>query len=145
MISRGVTAMTGNFEQAHDRVARRRKVILGSLFVAGLPCGFAAGYFVSSNDFTLSDPWPPLLALSILAVFVVSITIGTLALHKVMDEHQRAQQYKAAAFAGAVVMVGYPAWFLLWKASLVSEPAHWAIFIIYWLSAMCGALYYRFK
>ena len=41
-------------------------------------------------------------------------------MNSVMDEVERQRGYKAVSFAGAVLMVVYPTWFLLWKGG----PGH---------------------
>ena len=62
-----------------------------------------------------------------------------------MDELERQNNYRAAAFAGTVYIVAYPVWFLLWKGGFVPEPIHWMLFGLFWAALCISYLYYRFR
>ncbi|HYD14374.1 MAG TPA: hypothetical protein VEC11_16130 [Allosphingosinicella sp.] len=113
-----------------ERNRRRRKFwIIGTLFVAGFVGGFTAG-FTQADD--LLDPnhfWPPALAISLAAAFLVVVIVGAIFYGRHLDEFEKAAKQKSVvAAAGAYVLV-YPVWLLLWKGGLVREPMHFVIFI----------------
>jgi hypothetical protein len=66
-------------------------------------------------------------------------------MNRVMDEVDRQRGYKAASFAGTVLIVVYPAWYFLWRGGLVVEPIHWLLFGLFWLSLAFATLWYRFR
>ena len=124
---------------------RYTKIVKGVLFGIGLCCGAAVGYYVASNDFDLSAQWPPALAAGIAVLYLLAMLFGSIALSRSMDEVEKARQYKAVAFAGAVYLVVYPVWFALWKGGFVIEPIHWALFAGFWVSLAGAAAYYRIR
>lgn len=125
------------------RMGRNRLIIIGLLFAVGLAAGIAVGNHAADNGF--SGTWPPALSIGIAVLYVIAMIAGSLALSRVTDEHERAQSYKAVALAGAGYMLGYPVWFLLWKAGVAVEPIHWVLFVGFWLLLAGGTLFYRFR
>lgn len=123
----------------------RRSAIIALCFVAGLPIGFYIGYAVVGPGLDLSAPWPPAIAFGSLALYLAAILFGSIALARQMDEVETARQHKASAFAVAVMLTVYPAWFFLWKGEVLPEPVHWMMFVLLWLSLMAGSLYYRYR
>ena len=132
-------------EERLKRRNRRKWILFGSLFFAGMIIGFGVSRAEDVMDFSFGGPWPREVALATLAVFVVAIGLGSWFQHKQMDDYEREVGTKAAALAAMVILVGYPIWFLLWKASLVPEPTHIAIFIIGYLALYAGYAFYRFR
>lgn len=122
---------------------RYTKIVKGVLFGVGLCCGAAVGYYIASNDFDLTAQWPPELAAGIAVLYLLAMLAGSVALSRSMDEVEKARQYKAVAFAGAVYLIVYPLWFVLWKGGFAIEPIHWALFAGFWLSLVGAAAYYR--
>lgn len=128
-----------------NRIDRQLKMTKLALFAAGLPCGAYLGWSLAANDLDLSAPISPVAALAMIAVFLLANIAGWVSLSKVIDEVERQNSYKAAAFAGAAYLVGYPVWFLLWKGGFTGEPIHWLLFVLFWFSLASAAVYYRIR
>lgn len=126
-------------------IDRQLKIIKGILFGIGLACGVLIGWHIGFNGLNLSDPWPPAMAAGIASLYVVAMIAGSVALSRVMDEVEKQRSYKAGALAGAIYVIVYPVWFLLWKGGFMIEPIHWLLFILFWVSLASGTIYYRFR
>ena len=135
----------GHGEELERTQRRRRRVIIGTLFVLGMISGAYMGYTVAHDDFGFSAPWSPTACLILAAMYLAAMTFGSYALSKHMDEVERQVQYKAAAAAGALYATVYPLWFLLWKGGFVAEPIHWALFLLFWLALAASTIFYRFR
>lgn len=135
-------------EGERREAARRRKrgLIVGALFAAGLITGF---YMGQTDGGAMIDGraggLPPAAAAALAALYLTAIIGGSLLLNGVMDEVERQRSYKAVSFAGAVLILVYPTWFVLWKGGFVGEPIHWVVFILFWLSLALSSLFYRFR
>ncbi|WP_260484325.1 hypothetical protein [Sphingomicrobium flavum] len=137
------TELTG---EARLRSKTRRKwIITGALMVVGGVVGFTAARMEDIRNYDAAGPWPPEVALGILAAFLISLAVGTYFLNRELDDYEREVHRKSAAFAAGVVMIGYPVWFLLWKASLVVEPIHWVIFISAYVGLYLAMAYYKYR
>ena len=142
---------SGGFESADsgeriDRQRRRRKgVIIGGLVVVGFVGGFIIGFTEAESLFTGPRIWPAPFAIGLAFAYLAAILGGGIALSRQTDEFEQLTQYKAAAVAGAVYLVLYPPWFLLWMADLVREPMHGILFLIFWASLALASLFYRFR
>jgi hypothetical protein len=84
-------------------------------------------------------------AAALAGIYLIAVIGGGILLNTVMDEVERQRGYKAVSFAGTVLMVVYPTWFLLWRGSFVAEPVHWMLFLLFWLSLALATLWYRFR
>jgi hypothetical protein len=135
----------GEGERREAAVRRRRIVVIGALFAAGLVTGFYAGFREGAALAGADGTWPPAMALALTALYLVALVGGTLVLNGVMDEHERQRTYKAASFASSVLVSIYPVWFLLWKGGFVVEPIHWVMYIIFMLGLGLAMLWYRFR
>jgi MFS family permease len=133
----------GEGERLNRKRERQARAIKATLFGIGMLSGAWIGYFLASNDFALDAPWPPAIAIGLAVLYVAAILIGSMLLHKHIDEVERMRTYKAVTLAGTAYMIAYPVWFLLWKASLVAEPVHWILFIAFWALLIGAAFYYR--
>lgn len=133
--------------EARERARfRRRNIVFGAIFVAGLFSGFYIGHQEAERVFAGGEgPWSPTVALVLAGTYLLAIVAGSLLLQGSMDELERHNGYKAGTFAAAVYIVLYPIWFLLWKGGFVAEPIHWVVFVIFWLSLLAGHLWYRFR
>ena len=132
-------------EERLKRKTRRKWIILGFLFAAGFIGGFTAARMEDVRGYDFAGPWPPEVAIGLLVLFAVSISIGGWLMRRQMDDYEKMLNTKAAAAAGGAVLVGYPIWFLLWKASLVPEPVHWMIFIGGYVALYAALLFYRYR
>ena len=138
-------AVLGEGERLQQARERQVLTVKGSLFLLGVMSGALIGYFIMSDDFGFDGPWPPAIAIGIAVVYVLAIGIGSELLNNKIDEAERMQTYKAVAFAGTAYMIGYPVWFLLWKAGLLIEPIHWLLFIGFWALLIGSAFHYRVR
>ena len=140
------TAMNiGDGERLQKSRQRLAWSVKGALFVVGMISGGYVGYYVASNDLDISAPWPPAIALAIAAAYLVALIVGSILLHRTIDEVERFRTYQAIAVAGTAYMVVYPLWFLLWKASVAAEPVHWILFLGFWALLIGSAFYYRVR
>ena len=133
--------------EARERARfRKRRFVIAGIFTAGLLSGFYIGHQEAEALFHGGDgAWSPTVALVLAAVYLLAVLGGALVLQGQMDEVERANGYKAAALAGAVYIIVYPLWFVLWKGGFVGEPIHWVLFVAFWLSLCLGQLWYRFR
>ena len=135
-------------EGERREAARRRKrwLIVAALALVGVVPGFYMGY-QDGAAMAQSRPsvWSPTVAALLAGVYLVAVIGGGLLMSKVMDEVERQRGYKAVSFAGTVLMVIYPTWFLLWRGGFVPEPVHWMLFVLFWLSLALATLWYRFR
>lgn len=125
---------------------RRINKVVGALFVVGLISGFLVGFFEDDEAGLLAaNSIPPWLAIGSAIVFVIAIGFGSWKLMKVSDELEHAVHTKTTVFAGNVMLIGYPAWFILWKGGLVPEPsAHW-LFVAGMVSSMLAYIWYKYR
>ena len=139
-------APRGEGERREASRRRRRGIVIGGLFVAGMITGAYMGYTDGAAMIeNRASVWSPTVAASLAALYLAAILGGSLLLNGVMDEVERQRSYKAVSFAGAVLILVYPIWFLLWKGGFVVEPIHWVIFVLFWLSLALASLWYRFR
>ena len=147
----GARAMRDNAprgEGERREAARRRKrwLIVAALgvigFVPGLYVGVQHGAAAAQSQPVV---WSPTLAALLAGLYLVAVAGGAVLINTVMDEVERQRGYKAVSFAGAVLMVVYPIWFLLWRGGFVAEPVHWMLFVLFWLSLALASLWYRFR
>ena len=135
----------GEGERREAASRRKRILVLGVLFGTGLVTGFYAGFRDSIAFVERGGTWPPAMALGLLGLFAVAMIAGTYLMNQVMDELERERGYKAASFGAVVLLVGYPAWFLLWKGGFVAQPSHWVIYVLFLVAVSLGLLWYRFR
>jgi hypothetical protein len=135
-------------EGERREAARRRKrwLIVAALAVAGMVPGFYLGYQDGAAMAQSREPaWSPAVAAGLAGLYLVVIVVGGILMNSVMDEVERQRGYKAVSFAGTVLMVVYPTWFLLWRGGFVAEPVHWVLFVLFWLGLALASLWYRFR
>ena len=135
----------GEGERLAAQRARRTRIIILALAGAGFVTGLIVGVHAGRNDLDFSSSWPPSMALAVAVTYLIATIGGSLLLVNSLDEVERANNYKAAAFAAGVYVMVYPVWFVLWKGQFLPEPSHWMIFIAVWLSLMGSYLYYRLR
>ena len=143
--TRSIGRERGEGERLASRTDRNSKIVKGLLFGVGVASGAAIGFHVASNDLDFGAQWPPVISAGIAVLYLLAIGLGSIALSRLTDEVERYRNYKAAALAGAVYLVLYPVWFLLWKGGFVVEPVHWVLFVTFWFSLAAGSIYYRFR
>ena len=151
MMAKGARAMRDSMSRGegerHEAARRRtRWLIIAALFVAGIVPGFYLGY---QDGAALAESriavWPPAAVAGLLALYLVAVVGGGYVLNKVADELDRQRGYKAVSFAGTVLMIVYPVWYVLWRGDFAPEPVHWMLFILFWASLALASLFYRFR
>ena len=133
--------------EARERArSRKRNIVLGLLFLAGLLSGLYVGHQEGEALFAGGDgAWSPALSLALAGIFLVAVIGGSLLLQSSLDELDRLNSYKAATVAGGFYTIAYPLWFVLWKGGLVREPVHWLVFVGF-VATLCAAhLWFRFR
>ncbi|HEY5713203.1 MAG TPA: hypothetical protein VIT38_15015 [Allosphingosinicella sp.] len=128
----------GPGEALERRQRRRRTLILSLLMIAGGIIGYA---LVLAGDVgpgfhqgTLSA-WA---AITLALGWLVSVIGGSIWYKRHIDEIDQAAQIWGIAAAGSVVLILYPAWYLLWRGQLVGEPNAHVIFATLYV-VMIGA------
>jgi hypothetical protein len=102
---------------------RRTYAVVGVLFAMGMLSGFLIGFFEDEKaGLMAAGSIPPYIAIISAVVFVAAVTFGTWRWMQVTDELERKINTGATVMAGNVLLIGYPAWFFLWKGALVPEP-----------------------
>jgi hypothetical protein len=131
--------------ELRDAARRRKKwLIVAPLAAVGMGPGFYIG-FQHGAALAGSRPvfWPPAVAAGMAALYLVAVIVGGYMLSRFTDEIERQLSYRAGSVAGAVLMIVYPTWYLLWKGGFVPEPIHWVLFILFWLSLALTTIWYR--
>ena len=125
--------------------SRRWWQILAIAGSAGLIPGFLLGYSTEGDLYSLTTVWPAWIAILLAVTFVISVTLSSWLLYRQVDEHQQQNYGKAAVLAAGVVIILYPAWFMLWMGAILPEPSHWVIFLTLYITYAAGMLYYRYR
>ncbi|HEY0130604.1 MAG TPA: hypothetical protein VGB57_04295, partial [Allosphingosinicella sp.] len=120
------SAPRGEGERQEAARRRTRWLIFVALFLAGILPGFYLGSqggvaLIVSRDAI----WPPALVAAFLGLYLVGVVGGGIVLGKLADELDRQRAYKAVSFAGTLMMIAYPVWYVLWRGGFVPEPIHW--------------------
>jgi hypothetical protein len=133
--------------ERREAARRRKRWLIGvALALAGVIPGFYMGY-QEGEAMAQSRPfaWSPTVAATLAGLYLVSVFGGGVLLNSVIDEVERQRGYKAVSFAGTMLMLVYPTWFLLWRGGFVPEPVHWMLFVLFWLSLALASLWYRYR
>ena len=133
--------------EARERARfRKRNLVIGAIFAAGLFSGFYVGQAESARIWEGgAGAWSPIVSLVIACVYLIAVIGGSLALQGSLDELERRNAYEATSVASAVFITLYPLWFVLWKGGFVVEPIHWVVFSAFWLTLAAAQLWYRFR
>ncbi len=136
-----------NIGERRARLARNRRLSLyGALLAAGMVVGFFFGlYETDGTAWIAQGNIPGWLAILLASVTAIALIGGTIMTHRRIDEVERQNNLVSAALAAAVVLLGYPVWFILWKGRLVSEPSHEVIFITLYAVMILAYLYRKFR
>ena len=139
----GVSEAAG---ERRERARRTRKaVLIGGIALVGAVSGFMIGYLDAESLIDPSRTWPPAMAIGLAFAYLAAVLGGGLALARQTDELELSRQYKAIAAAAGLYVLAYPVWFFLWKGTLLPEPGHELLFILFWLGMAGASLFYRFR
>lgn len=120
----------GDWQVRARQRKRRIYIIVGILFALGMISGFLVGYFEDEDAGLMAAAIiPPYIAILSATVFVGAVTLGTWRLTQASDELERKINTGATVMAGNVLLIGYPAWFFLWKGGLVPQPDALGLFV----------------
>jgi Na+/melibiose symporter-like transporter len=115
--------MTDDWQTRAKQRTRRIYMTTAGLFAVGAVAGFMIGFFEDEErGLVAANSIPAEVAIIATVIFVIAVTFGTLRLMKATDELERRINANATVMAGNVLLIGYPAWFFLWKGGLVPEP-----------------------
>lgn len=92
----------------------------------------------------LLGPLSPVVALGLAAGFVVAIGLLAWLASGLLDEHEVDAIAFGQEWAWAIVAIGYPVWYLLWRGDLAREPSHVAMFVTLLLVSWAGYVYRKF-
>lgn len=121
----------GAGEAAERSRARRKWLMLGALFLAGLPVGFLIGQTETDHAHGyLVGTLPPLTAIVAAAVTLLAIIGGSLLLRRRHDEFERRDNDIASAMGANALISVYLPWYLLWRGGLLPEPGHEAMIAV---------------
>lgn len=135
-----------DWQQRAEQRKKRISTVVGALFCVGAASGFLIGFFEDENAGLLAaNSIPPWLAVVTAIVFVVAVTFGSWKLMQVSDELERVIHTKTTVVAGNVMLIGYPAWFVLWKGGIVSEPDAFWLFVAGFVSSALAYAWYKFR
>ena len=120
-------------EELHEKHRRRFWRTLGIAVVAGMPIGIAAGFGagLSKGDYEFFWSWAPdWLVLLLLSFSVATILYGSWKFMGSIDEVELQDNLWGSFVAYGAYVLLFPAWWVLGKAGITTEPNHWAIFLI---------------
>jgi uncharacterized membrane protein YciS (DUF1049 family) len=87
----------------------------------------------------------PLIAILLAAVFVIGTVIANWIYLRSSDELVRANNYAAAFWGMAFLLIAYPAWLILWMGQLVPEPNARDLYLMTGIAATVGYVWNRFR
>lgn len=144
----GKLAMTefgpGTGEAAEGRRKRQRWTIIGAIAGAGFVSGFAFA-LVQDADSLFDGTIPAWLAIALTGLWLVAMIGGCWMLGRRADEVERHNNLWSTAIGGSVLLIGYPAWYLLWRGGLVVEPIHEIMFLAFYAVAIGAYLWKKFR
>lgn len=136
-----------NLGTRREAAARNaRLTIYGALGLAGGLVGYLFGFYETGDGPGIAQGnIPAWLAIILAIVTALALVGGSYLAWRRMDEVEWQHNRVAAAVGAAVVMTGYPIWYLLWKGQLVSGPSHEAVFITLYLVTTAAYFYRKFR
>jgi hypothetical protein len=134
----------GEGERREAARRRWRYLVTGALFTVGLVIGLLIEEDAPSRS-GWEWGWTPTTAVVVACVFLAAAGIGTIVYNRITDELERQRNYRAASLAGAVLLTGYPLWYILWKGGLAPEPMHTVLFFVFMASMIAASAWYRFR
>jgi hypothetical protein len=103
----------------------------------------AASTFVAADRMKrASGAVDPAIAILLAAVFVVGTVFANWIYLRSSDELVRANNYAAAFWGMAFLLISYPTWLILWMGQLAPEPNAEGLYI---MTGMAAALAYAWK
>lgn len=138
----GGSEETGPGEALERRQRNRQALILSLLMLAGGITGLVLSLTEADGAAMLQGAIPAGIAVALTVFWFVSVIGGSLWYKRHIDEIEQAAQLWGIAVAGSVVLVLYPAWYLLWRGQLVPEPnGHIMFGLLY--AMMIGAYFWK--
>ena len=141
----GVSEPIGPGEALERRERARRSFILYALMIVGGVTGLGLSVGPEHGAGILTGAIAPWLALSLAALWLVSIIWGSIVYARHIDEIDRAAQIWGIATAGSTVLILYPAWYILWRGRLLPEPNAHIIFATLYVVMILAYLWKKFR
>jgi uncharacterized membrane protein YciS (DUF1049 family) len=106
----------------------------------------AASTFVAAERIKQSSgAVDPAIAILLAVVFVVGTVIANWIYLRSSDELVRANNYAAAFWGMAFLLIAYPTWLILWMGQLVPEPNARGLYLMSLVAATVGYAWKRFR
>ncbi|MDQ3078752.1 MAG: hypothetical protein M3R03_01980 [Pseudomonadota bacterium] len=126
---------------------RRRKFwgTIGVFFVAGAVAGVVIGFQSQDEVDTIDDVWtniPRSLALSLVAVLLISFLYGGWIFYKAIDEVELVDNLWGSTAAYYAYATLFPLWWVLAKIGVAPRPDDWAI---YFAALIGGGMAYGWR
>ena len=120
--------------------AQHRRGFWRTLAIAGIgavPIGFAVGFGIGYGDPDTFWNWAPdWLVLLLLGVAVMTLLYASWRFWRSVDEVERLDNLWGSAMAYGVYAMLFPAWWVLAKSGMTSEPNDWTIFVVALVAGM---------
>ena len=120
--------------------AEHRRGFWRTLSIAGIgavPIGFGVGFGVGRGDRDAFWNWAPdWLVILLLGVAAVTLIYASWRFWRSVDEVERLDNLWGSAMAYGVYAMLFPAWWVLAKSGIASEPNDWTIFAVALIAGM---------
>ncbi|HST37792.1 MAG TPA: hypothetical protein VLK25_14335 [Allosphingosinicella sp.] len=135
----------GPGELLERRQRGRQALILSLLMLAGGVTGLVLSLTEADGAGALQGAIPAGVAIGLAALWLVSVIGGSIWYKRHIDELELAAQLWGIACAGAVVLILYPAWYLLWRGALAPEPNGHVMFGTLYIVMIIAYLWKKFR
>lgn len=136
---------TGAGERAEQAKRRKLAWTIIAMAVAGMVTGALVGYTEVGEGGLTGATIPGWLAIALTALFLATVGFGTWFMKRHMDEHEMALHIWSSACGGSAFAVAFPAWFLLWKGRLATEPDALILFGIFYAATLAGYVFKKYR
>ena len=126
--------------------ARRRKwwTLLGVALAAGFATGFGVALTEEGGPFA-GGRIPEWLAIAAVAVYLVTMIVGTVMMKRFTDEVEMHNNIFGLAVGASALTLVYPPWVMLWRGGLVGEPTHLPMFLVMFVPATATYLWKKYR
>ena len=121
----------GEGEQSERRYWRRFWLVLGGIALGAMPVGGVFGFMLAQHGFDFGatvDAMSPIVLTAMALAYAGTVLVGTWLFTRVIDEVELADNLWGSAAGFYFYGLGFPCWWLLWKAGWMAEPNDWVLF-----------------
>jgi hypothetical protein len=141
----GVSEPIGPGESLERRRRGRQTLILALLMMAGGATAWVLMDVQQDGADLFRSPIPARVAIALALLWLISIIGGSLWYKRNIDEIEVAQQLWSIAAAGSIVLILYPAWYLLWRGQMLPEPNGHIMFGALYAVMIAAYLWKKFR